>query len=145
MIKFSSLRLGELEVPEDKVVEMATHFLGFPESHRYAILDDKRDARFKWLQSLDEPSVSLPAVDPRVFFPDYRIFVKEDELTNLGVARVADLKVFVILTLGPKAGEMTANLQGPVLINPTKRIGRQLVLKDSKYSLKQPIFGEKQA
>ena len=35
---------------------------------------------------------------------------------------------------------MTANLLGPLAINPASRLARQLVLDDSVYSHRQPII-----
>ena len=38
--------------------------------------------------------------------------------------------------------DMTANLQGPIIINPHKRIGRQAISTNEKYGVKHGILEE---
>ena len=35
---------------------------------------------------------------------------------------------------------MTANLLAPLLINPEKRLGRQVIVSDPKYTTKHQVF-----
>ncbi len=53
-----------------------------------------------------------------------------------------DVAIFVLLSLTGEVSQMTANLQGPIIINAKNRLGRQIVLKDSGYRTKHPIFPE---
>ena len=34
----------------------------------------------------------------------------------------------------------TANLVGPVVINKTKRIGKQIIIEDERYSTQEPVL-----
>ena len=52
------------------------------------------------------------------------------------------LLVFAIVTIPANPKEMTANLQGPLIINPLKRIGRQAVSLSDKYRVKHIILEE---
>ena len=36
---------------------------------------------------------------------------------------------------------MTANLQAPIIINPLKRIAKQVILTDERFPLRFPVFG----
>jgi len=44
----------------------------------------------------------------------------------------------VILNRG-EGGGLTVNLQGPLVFNPVRRLGRQLVLTSSRYAVRYPL------
>jgi flagellar assembly factor FliW len=55
--------------------------------------------------------------------------------TELDVEAVGELSVFVIVTIpAGNPGAMTANLLGPLVVNPRSRRAKQLVLDDRLYS-----------
>lgn len=135
-------RFGDISIPKDKAIEIIGGVLGFPASSHYAMLDHEEESPFKWLQSLDEPDVAFVVTDPMIFFPEYVVHFRKEELTGLRIENEADVVVFVILSLHGQINEMTANLQGPLIINAKNRSGRQLVLKDALYRTKHRLFPE---
>jgi hypothetical protein len=36
---------------------------------------------------------------------------------------------------------MTANLQAPLILNPKKRIAKQVILTDERFPMRYPVFG----
>ncbi len=133
-------RFGEIVVDLSKKIDIIGGLLGFPDSTRYIVLDHEQDSPFKWLQSLDEGEVAFVICDPLSFFPEYRIQVRKDELTNMKADSVEDFVIFVILSLHGDVNDMTANLQGPIIVNAKYRVGRQIVLKDSGYQTRHKLF-----
>ena len=45
-----------------------------------------------------------------------------------------------VVTVPGDAKEMTANLLAPLLINPEKRLGRQVIVSDPKYTTKHQVL-----
>lgn len=136
-------RFGEITVDASKKIEIIGGLLGFPASTGFIILDHHEpDSPFKWLQSLDDGDLAFVITDPLIFFPDYRIQIRKEELVNLDVSSVEDLVIFVVLSLHSEITDMTANLQGPIIVNAKSRIGRQIVLKESGYMTKHQLFVE---
>ena len=41
-----------------------------------------------------------------------------------------------------EGGGLTANLQGPLVFNLARRLGRQLVLTSSRYAVRYPLSGQ---
>lgn len=140
IISINSSRFGKIEIDESMVLHMPAGILGFPKSDRYILLDHEPDSPFKWLHSIEEPDVAFVVADPIAFFPDYDIMIKKEELATLDIEKVDDLQIMVILSIGGDLKEMTANLQGPVIVNTINRKGRQVVLKGSKYFTKHKLF-----
>jgi len=95
---------------------------------------------FLLLQSTEEPAVAFLVVNPRVFFPDYRININPKEIAELNVARVESVETYVVVTLNRKPEEITVNLQGPILINTENNLAKQLILVNSEYHVKHSIL-----
>ena len=110
MVKINTIRFGEIEVAEGKVITMSGGVLGFPESGRYVMLDHEPGSPFHWFQSVEQPELAFVVADPLSFFPDYRIQVKKEELTDLDVQEPEELSILVILSLRGEPTDMTANL-----------------------------------
>lgn len=133
-------RFGEIVVDLSKKIEIIGGLLGFPDSTNYFVLDHEEDSPFKWLQSIDEGDVAFVICDPLTFFPDYRIQIRKEELANMKVESIEDFVIFVLLSLHGDINDMTANLQGPIIVNAKYRMGRQIVLKDSGYKTRHRLF-----
>jgi flagellar assembly factor FliW len=133
-------RFGEIVVDMSSKIDIIGGLLGFPDSTRFIVLDHEQDSPFKWLQSIDEGEVAFVICDPLVFFPDYRLQIRKEELANMKVDSIEDFVIFVILSLYAGINDMTANLQGPIIVNAKHRKGRQIVLKDSGYKTRHRLF-----
>ncbi|TVR58614.1 MAG: flagellar assembly protein FliW [Gemmatimonadales bacterium] len=93
-----------------------------------------------WLRSSDDHGPDFLVVEPLAFLPDYRVEPEAWMLASLGVSEPNDLVILAVVTLPSETGEVpTMNLQGPILVNPRRRIGRQVVLPDSPLGPRTPI------
>lgn len=139
-VRIQTARFGAIEVPESSCYRFAEGILGFPGSTRYALFDNPGGGPLKWLQSVEEPGLAFVCCDPTLFVPGYRVPVKGTEVADLALERAEDGHVLVILVIGKDPSEATANLLGPVILNVRNRTGKQLVLPDSEYSSRHPVF-----
>lgn len=134
-------RFGTLEVPEDKVINFAGGFLGFPELREYFYVPVADNPFFTWLQSVQDPAVAFLLVNPFPFFPDYEFDFPESCQKDLEIEKKDDIVVFTTVTIPPTGvKDMTTNLVGPVIINQRLRKGMQLVLENTSYTTKHPLF-----
>ncbi len=141
-VRVHTSRFGDIDVEIGRAIKIPGGLLGFPDSVRFALLEPDQDSPFWWLQSLDDGELAFVVTDPMAFFPDYRVDARAEELEALGIVDPVDLDVLVILSLRGSIESMTANLQGPILLNVKTRVGRQFVLKDSGYQTRHPLFPE---
>ena len=139
-MKVITAKFGELEVDEDLVIHMTKPVLGFEELTKYIVIETDDFDPFKWYQSVENPAVSFVIVNPLLFFPDYTIEVNPKEIEELRVASVEDIATYAIVTLPADYTKMTANLQGPILINNRTKLAKQLVLVNSRYKIRHRIF-----
>ena len=142
-MKLCTTRFGEIEIDENKVIKFHSGLLGFPDVKRYVLLNhmNNPDIPFKWLQSADDPDLVFVVIDPLLFSSDYVRDIDEHDLSELKIASPDDLCIVVIVTIPHEMPElMTANLQGPLIVNLRTMEAKQVVLLDERYPLRYPVF-----
>jgi flagellar assembly factor FliW len=141
-MRITTLKFGEIDVPEDKIIVMAKPILGFENLKRYCIVEREDCAPFLWYQSLDDPTIVFVLVNPVYFYAEYRIEVNPKEVEELHISDVRSVETYVIVTIPADPSQMTVNLQGPVLINTETRLAKQMVLANSDYGVKHYLLAE---
>ena len=107
---------GEIDIDDRQRVSLPWGLLGFEDLREWALLDAAQPP-FYWMQSLERPEVAFVLIDPLSFRPDYEPGADPAELAGLDVSSAEERLVFVIVTVPAQSARMTANLQGPLLIN----------------------------
>ncbi len=137
-------RFGEIEIDENKIIFFPRGILGFPDQRRFVLLPHREDSPFCWLQAVDDPDLTFVVVNPFVINPDYKPEFKDEVLSGLEIEEGDVIDLLSIVTVpreNPQA--MTANLLGPIVINVSKRLAKQVVLDPHKYPLKYPLLSGK--
>jgi len=132
---------GEVEVEERQLVRFPRGLFGFEGLHDFVILDSTQQP-FYWLQSTERVEVAFVLIDPTFFRPDYTPGVDPSELAEIGIDSPDDLLVFTIVTIPPSAQRMTANLQGPLILNRRTHEGRQSISPDPRWGVRHVILEE---
>jgi len=135
-----SLRFGQLEIPDKKVITMKRPILGFENLSRFCLIEREEMLPFLWLHSVEDPAVAFIVLNPVVFFPDYRIEVNPKEIAELAIDRLEAVETYVIVTIPEDTAKMSADLQGPVLINTENGFAKQLVLVNSSYGVTHDLM-----
>lgn len=135
-LTFETTRFGDVTVDASAVIDFPRGLVGMPAARRFAFLhpekDDDAATSFFWLQSLDDPALAFVACDPREFFDGYDVPVGNEEQEVLGIEKPEDGVVCVILVVPSNPRDITANLRGPLVVNPRHSVGVQLVLGESQ-------------
>ena len=78
MRKVNTIRFGEVEVAEDKVVHFADGIPAFEDEHEFVIVPYDEESPYVFLQSLTTPDLAFLMTVPFVFFPDYEFELDDD-------------------------------------------------------------------
>ena len=140
-MKVATKAYGLIEVNEHQRIKFPAGLLGFESFREYVLLDAERQP-FYWLQSLDVEQVAFVLINPFLFRPDYEMNIDNEELLPIGITDPGKALIFSIVTIPPDGSPMTANLQGPLVINRDSRMGIQAVLTDSRWKTKHDIIAE---
>ena len=134
---------GRIEVNPRQQIRMQRGLFGFDSICDYVLLDADQPP-FYWLQSVEERDIAFVLINPQLFRPDYRPGASKEDLEALGVVSEKDdeLLVFSIVTIPDDQTRMTANLQGPILINRSRHEGRQIISGDDRWMVRHVIMEE---
>ena len=135
-----TLRFGEIDIDENRIIEMPDGMLGFPD-RRFVILSPDNQAPFFWFQSLDTPELAFVVTDPASFVQGYEVNLTPDEYERIELERDMEIIILAVVTMASEVAKITLNLQGPVVVNPQKMLAKQIVLEEGKYVTKHPLFG----
>lgn len=132
-------RFGACTFSPAEVIEFPWGLPGFPTLHRWLPLNLDSQPAFIWLQSLDDISIALPAIDPWMVFEDYDPKLPAYAFQSLDIHEASDFATLCVVVVTPNAEQMTINLMAPVVINLRSSKGRQIMLDNSKYSAREPM------
>ncbi|MFZ4712807.1 MAG: flagellar assembly protein FliW [Bacteriovoracaceae bacterium] len=135
-------RFGELDVSNNDMITFSEGLLGFDTLKKYFVVDPGDNTLILWLQSVDDANVAFPIIEPKIFSPDYVVKLTISELAALELESVNNAKIYSILTIPANVTEMSANLKAPIVINNQKKVAKQIVLQDSKLSVKHEMYKE---
>lgn len=134
---------GEIEIDERQVISFPEGILGFDYIKEFALLDSDDDkSPFMWLQATGEPELAFVVIRPEDFLEEYKLVVSQGDLEAVSEKETEKLVVLAIVTIPANPSEMTANLQGPIIINPVKKLGRQAISLSEKYHVRHQILEE---
>ena len=139
-MKVATKAYGLIDVDEHQKIVFPQGLFGFEGLNDYILLDSERQP-FYWLQSMEEEQVAFILVNPFLFRPDYEVNISNEELAEIGIRSPEKALILSIVTI-PGDGPMTANLQGPLVINRDNRTGKQAVLSDARWKTKHDIMAE---
>lgn len=141
MKKVNTLRFGEIEVEEEKVVHFEDGIPAFEDEHEFLIIPYDDESPYVFLQSLTTPDLAFLMTMPFVFFPEYEFELDDDSQNKLGIKSQEDMLIYTLLTIPDgKVVDMTANLMAPVVLNQNTMQARQIVLDKSRYTTKHRLF-----
>jgi flagellar assembly factor FliW len=139
-MKFDTTRFGQIDVKPEDILIFPDGPLGFPDCTRFTFIDEERAAPFRMLQSLDNPALAFVVVDPLMARPDFQFDVTMDDLKLIKADNTDNLLVYAIVTMNRNIHEVTINLQGPLVINPSQKLGHQFVLIDTDYTTREKLL-----
>jgi len=116
---------------------------GFSHLQFFQLMQEE-ESPFFLIQSTEEKDVGFWVVDPFAFFPEYKFELSDVAKEALRVEEQSPIAVFSILTIRGN-NQATVNLKAPVVVNLSNRMGRQVILQEDTYSIRQPLFEQQAA
>lgn len=132
-MKAATRLFGEIEIEESKIITFEDGIIGFPDMKKFTLIfDEEKEDRpsISWLQSMDEPEIAFPVMDPLFVCETYNPSVEEELLKNLGTIKEDNLYVLVTVTVPQNIKELAANLKAPIVINTDTRKASQIIVED---------------
>ncbi len=143
-MKVNTRIFGEVDIEDEKIITMPFGLVGFPDLQKFALIhDSKKPVGALWyLQSMDDPDIALPVIDPLTIKPDYNPQIEEADVELLEPLTEDNLLLLVTITVPEDITNMTANLNAPILINSDtgKAAQIEIIWGKEEYITKYPIY-----
>ena len=122
MKKINTLRFGELEIEEDKIVQFDEGIPAFEDEHEFVLLPYESDSPYTFLQSVKSPELAFMMGVPFVFFPDYEFQLEDEIAQKLGIKTPEDILIYTLITIpGGEIKPVTEVLVGAETVNAIRR------------------------
>ncbi|MRX54331.1 flagellar assembly protein FliW [Bacillus idriensis] len=131
---------GEAIIDEAQKITFEHGIPGFIEEKHFIMLPLEEGSSFFILQSIQSQNTAFVVTSPFVFFKDYEFDLDESTKELLMIESPDDVEVFVVLTVSDPFTNSTANLQGPLILNKGKKMGKQLILNQPEYTTKHRLW-----
>jgi flagellar assembly factor FliW len=134
-------KLEALEAQGKNVFRFPDGIPGFEHIHEFAFRFKPEISPFFFMQTVEEPDIVFVCIDPCLLDRDYSGQINSVDMKPLCfVSPTDDVGVVAIVTLGPPAGDATANLVGPVVINMTTHTCHQVICYGQGLSIRCKIL-----
>ena len=136
-MQIQTTRFGAVDIDESRTIEFPAGLLGFSSYRKFALLQPDDNGVFFWLQSTESADLAFVVTDPALWIPDFQVNIRKEQMDELGLREVSEAQVLVIVN--KREHSLTANLQGPLVINSANRSAMQLVLAEKKWSTRHEL------
>ncbi len=92
-----------------------------------------------FVRSLDPHSLSFVCIDPFLVYPAYEPQVGAKDLHDLELQGEHEAIFISLVDMKTDAGQITANLRGPLVLNRQRRLAKQVDCAHPDYPLRYPI------
>lgn len=129
---------GIVQVQDDKILTFEEGLFGFEDYKKFALIDSEYEP-FIWLQSIENQNLAFLIIDPFLVCSSYEADIDDSSLAKIGVTRPEDVVIMTIVTVPQDGSAITANFQGPLVINKQNKKCLQVILTDNRWTTKVDI------
>lgn len=112
---------------------------GLEEHKKFEIHPIGENDKFKMITSTENSNVGFVVISPFQLKKDYEIDLNDEIIKELDIDNPKDVLLLNLITLGKTLEKSTVNLKAPIIINIKNNKGKQLILQEEKYSIREPL------
>ena len=130
-----------MEEMNPDVIEMVSPLPGFENCRRYVLMTAPELAPFARIQGLDGAKPSFLTVPPQAVVARFDQTLGKADRERLDAADGESLLWLSIVRIDPNGGDRAfANLRAPLVINPRRMLGLQVISADEQLSISHPLL-----
>lgn len=142
-MRLETLNYGVIDYEEGDIIFFEKSLLGFDGLNKFILIELEQNSMFSVLHSIDEKAIGFIVVSPFSVREDYEIKIDDATIEELGIKTEEDVAIVNTVTLNAIPEKITTNLRAPIIINIKNKKGKQIILNNDKYEIKEPLMGEK--
>jgi flagellar assembly factor FliW len=131
-------RFADVEVDARAVISFPDGLPGYEGSRRFVLLEVPETAPLKVLHAVNASDPCFLVVDPKSVLAEYRCELSSADRLRLGAADDSVL-LWLAIVMVEESGDVAANLRAPIVVNPERMVGRQVMPNGCVYPLRQVL------
>ncbi|MGH7725576.1 MAG: flagellar assembly protein FliW [Candidatus Eiseniibacteriota bacterium] len=140
-MRIKTRSLGEVEATPESFITLPEGLLGYEEQREFVLVSPTEFAPFRWLLSFSDPELAFPVLDAHLVSAEYKPQIPTSDRRALGAAESDLIDLLVLASVDPSTGKLTVNLRAPIALSAERRIARQVVLSDGRWTVDHPVSG----
>lgn len=128
-------RFADVDVAARDVIAFPDGVPGYEATRAFVLIDLPDIAPLKVLHPVDGADPCFLVVDPKVVLPAYRCEIGAADRLRLGTTDESVLVWLATVSVDP-GGEVAVNLRAPIVIDPVRMTGRQVMPNACVYPLR---------
>lgn len=132
-------RFRKVQIRPQKVLHFPQGLIGFESSREFVLIHDGDRKLFLWLQSIAQPDLCFLLVEPKRIVDFFEPALSQEDETLLEAKNGDKISFLSLVHVDESHENIYVNLKSPIAINPSKRIGRQVILEDDRFPIRYPL------
>ena len=141
-MELNSKHHGVINYSEEDIIYFKNGLPGFEDLRKFIIFPLKDNDSFSIIHSVEE-DLGIILISPFMVKENYEFKLKENIVEELKIKEPNEIMVYTTVTLNSNIEQITANLKAPIVINRFSKLGKQIIIDNESYKIKEPIFKEK--
>ena len=125
------------------MLDFPNGIIGIEDKHKFAIIYDVEkgeDTAIRWLQSMEDPYLALPVIEPFAILEEYNPIIEDALLEPIDNPKDEDIIVLLTLIISSDVTKVTANMKAPIVINSATCKGGQIIVENPEYESKFNVY-----
>ncbi|WP_291580720.1 flagellar assembly protein FliW [Clostridium sp. UBA6640] len=141
-MELNSKHHGVINYSEEDIIFFKNGLPGFEDLKKFIIFPLKDNDSFSVIHSIEE-DLGIILISPFMVKENYEFKLKENIVEELKIKEPNEVMIYTTVTLNSNIEKITANLKAPIVINRFSKLGKQIIIDNESYKIKEPIFKEK--
>lgn len=133
-------RLVALSVHSENIFHFPEGLPAFEKVKEFVFLCKPDTRPFFFMQSLNPPDLAFVCIDPFMIHLEYKPRISEADVKRLHLERMEDAMMISLVTVAKDMRNITANLQGPLVINIRASLGKQIICEGQNYPVRYRVW-----
>lgn len=133
---------GVVNYSEEDIIFFKNGLPGFEYLKKFIVFPLKDNDSFSIIHSIEE-DLGIILISPFIVKENYEFKLEENILEELKIKEPNEVMVYTTVTLNSNIEKITTNLKAPIVINRFSKLGKQIIIDNESYKIKEPIFKEK--
>lgn len=141
-MELNSKHHGVINYSEEDIIFFKNGLPGFEDLRKFIIFPLKDNDSFSIIHSIEE-DLGIILISPFMVKENYEFKLEKNILEELKIKEPNEVMVYTTVTLNSNIEQITTNLKAPIVINMFSKLGKQIIIDNESYKIKEPIFKEK--